>query len=284
MLKNPFMMKWDSEVDNIELSASPGESLLVKNVLVIPTGALKYTKFMIDRMTVGYFHTYTIYDNQIWYMLDNNPCDPLLTRLAKEGLFKGYPIATGQTFIIDVTGAGSRQARILYERYDEGDIKATDENGTASKVYVFVNYGTNAAAHDSASYALIDKTLNPAEFPDFPYGAVVPARTKVSIYGIMIPHRQGDVILGSEMRRIRLMRGRETLWDPDKDGIIISWGANYFPWGGQNQNINIQLLPQPIVFLPGEELTVEIYIVTDDGGACAADEYLVGLIEKVEAI
>lgn len=284
MLLNPFMMKWDSEKDHLELEAKPGESLLIKNVLVIPTGPVKYTKFMIDRMMVGYFHTYTIYDNQIWYMLDNNPCEPLLTRLTREGLFKGYPIASGQTFIIDVAGAGSRQARILYERHDEGDIIETMENGTKSDTYIFVNYGTNAAVHETGSYALIDKTLNPAEFPDFPFGAVVPAGMKISIYGIMIPHRQGDVILGSEMRRIRLIKGREILWDPDKDGIICSWGANYFPWGGQNQNINIQLLPEPIVFLPGEELTVQVYIVTDDEGDCAADDYLVGLIQKVEAV
>ncbi|MBA7711887.1 hypothetical protein ES703_120854 [subsurface metagenome] len=59
---------------------------------------------------------------------------------------------------------------------------------------------------------------------------------------------------------------------------------NFFPWGGQGYNEEIRLFPEPLVFMPGEEVTVEMQMVFANGGAGAAKAYLLGLIEKVEAI
>lgn len=284
MLLNSFMQGNAIDADSLELKAEPGESFLVKDVMVDNTSDVEFAKVMIDRMTVGYFSVYNMYTNQLIFAKDKAAIPTILEFLRQKELFAGYPIATGQKLLVDITGATTKNIRVMYERYDEGDIKAEAPNGTKSKEYTFVNYGTNKAAHDSGTYALFDKTLNPAEFPDFPFGAVVPAGIKMSILGILIPSYRKAVNIGAEYRYLRLMKGRETLWDKDKAGIYVTHGLNYFPWGDENSEYAINLLPEPLVFLPGEELTVEISIVTGDVGACGAEEYLIGFITKVEEV
>lgn len=283
-LINPFMIKNAIGSDSLELKAEPGESFLVKDIMVDNTSDVEFAKVLIDRMTVGYYSVYNYYVNQLVYARDRAAIPALLETLRQKGLFKGYPIATGQKLLVEITGATTKNIRVVYERYGEGDITSAMANGTASSEYLFVNYGTNKVVHDSGTYVLFDKTLNPAEFPDFPFGAVVPARTQISILGILVPSYRKAVNIGSEYRYIRLMKGRETLWDTDKVGMYVTHGQNYWPWGDEYSERAINLLPAPIVFLPGEELTTEISIVTGDAGACGVEEYLVGLIMKVEAI
>lgn len=283
-LINPFMMKSAIGSDSLELKAEPGESFLVKDVMVDNTSDVEFAKIMIDRMTVGYFSVYNQYVNQLIFARDKAVIPTVLEFLHQKGLFNGYPVATGQKLLIQITGATTKNIRVAFERYSEGDIKADMPNGTASKSYIFVNYGTNSQAVLTTKYVKFDTALNPAEFPDFPYGAVVPANTKISILGILVPSYRKAVNIGSEYRYLRMIRGREVLFDPDKNGVYVTHGMNCWPWGDEYSERAINLLPQPLVFLPGEELTIEASVVFANGTGGLALAYLLGLILKVEAI
>jgi len=74
---------------------------------------------------------------------------------------------------------------IEYERWEPGDIKSDAPNGSKSKEFFYINYGNCGAAIKAAGDHLYTVSANPAEFPDFPFGRVVPAKYSVDILGIL---------------------------------------------------------------------------------------------------
>jgi len=126
-----------------------------------------------------------------------------------------------------------------------------------------------------------DKSLNPSEFPDFPFGAVVPAKTKIEIIGMLIgTHRKG-VYFGDKCRYLKLSNGREVLFDSDRTGLYVAHGMNNYPFHAENYERAATLFPTPLVFGPGDELIVNLSV---GGVALAADAGLICLIEKVTAL
>jgi len=76
---------------------------------------------------------------------------------------------------------------------------------------------------------LLDESLSPAEFPDFPCGKAVPANTEISIIGLAgCPCGDGfaaGTYIGSSY--VKLVKERETLFDEDRNGIpfLYQWDA-----------------------------------------------------------
>jgi len=226
----------------------------------------------------------------------------LLAYLAEKGIFKGFPVAEGQTFTIAGMERADSITMIIYEIYDPEDITAEQENGSRSKEYLFLNYGTTGAAITSPGDALYDTPVSPAEFPDFPYGKVVPAKYEIDIHGICgSPRAPAENETGNYLytKFIKMVKEREVLFDEDRNGILfmdnlivnaskIDRTADGFTLIGNHSaydNNPPLMFPVPLTYLPGDELN--IYLTTEGlgtYGTIAADEQEITLIEKVRRL
>jgi len=277
-LKEPLMVKTAIGSDTLTLKADPGESFLIKEVNIDNLANVEFAKLSIDRVTIGYLSAYDNKQNQFWFAREAAAFKNLLGFLGDKGIFTGYPVKEGQEFKLDITGATNNNSRIIYEVYEAGDMKDDMENASGASSYLHFNYGTNSAEIAIDSDGNFDKSLTPSEFPDFPFGKVVPAKTQIEILGMLIgTHRKG-VYFGDKCRYMKLSKGREVLFDEDMTGFYCAHGMNNFPFHAEYYERTINLFPVPLVFGPGDEVLFNLSV---GGVALAADGGLICLIEKI---
>jgi len=226
----------------------------------------------------------------------------ILSFLGSTGIFKGYPVAEGETFLMTgVAQAGAIQI-VVYEVHDAADILNTAENGGKSNKFMFINYGRQAAALVAAGSGLYSVSQTPAQFPNFPYGEKVPSKTKMTIYGILasdvVDYRSAADYMVTNY--IKLLKGRETMFDDDKNGLILNGIIGTVGAGaeiargvsliGNYTDLDIKppfMFPEALVLNEGEELNV--YLTVAAGAAVAAStiplvESEIGLIMTVEKL
>lgn len=217
-------------------------------------------------------------------------------------IFKGFPIAEGQELSLDAAKDANTIQQVIYEQWEPGDVKPDQENGALSKEYFFLNYGNCGASVNAAGDTLYSTPKTPAEFPDFPFGKVVPAKHEMSLLGILastFAPQENDGTNYCNTKRIKLVRDRETLFDEDRNGILF-WARNNTADGGQDMigegfsmigglsekdNNPPLMFPAPLVFAAGDELNV--YLTTEKGGSgqnIAIDEHEIALIMKVKRV
>ncbi len=226
----------------------------------------------------------------------------LLGYLGEKGIFKGFPVAEGQTFTISGMERADSVTMIIYEIYEPGDISAEQENGSRSKDYFFLNYGTTGANITTPGDALYDTPVSPAEFPDFPFGKVVPAKYEIDIIGICgSPRAPSENATGNYIytKFIKFVKEREVLFDEDRNGILfmdnivnneshIDRTADGYTLIGNHSaydNNPPLMFPTPLIFLPGDELN--IYLTTEGLGTYGTlepSEQEITLIEKVRRL
>jgi len=226
----------------------------------------------------------------------------LLSYLAARELFGGFPIGEGQT--LTLTGAAQALAlqSVLYEEYDAADNKPTDPNGSDSKEYLYVNYGRTAAAVTTSVSTIIDTAVTPAEFPDFPFGKVVPSKLEVELLGILASDAVDDRSGTDDMATsyLKLIRDRVTLFDDDKNGIFCKGiigttdAATQFGRGlsflGNFSDVDQKpplMFDPPLKFTAGDELGVYWTTVAGAGvssASLAAADLEVGLIQRVRRL
>ncbi len=280
-LKEALMVKTAMASDTLTLEAAVGEAFLIKEINIDNVGVIEFAKLSINRATVGYLSVYDNKQNQFWFASEAAAPPNLLTFLAEKEIFKGFPVLEGETFTLDITGGTNKNSRITYEVYEPGDISRAMQNAVGSKEYLHFNYGTNSAEIAIDSDGNIDKSLNPSEFPDFPFGSVVPAKTQIEIIGMLIgTHRKG-VYFGDKCRYLKISKGREVLFDTDRTGFYVTHGMNNYPFHAENYERPARLFPEPLIFGPGDELIINLSV---GGVALAADGGLICLIEKVTAL
>lgn len=236
----------------------------------------------------------------MWSGFSLNPT--LLGYLGERGIFKGFPVAEGQTFTIEGMKRSDSITMIVYEIYDPEDISAEMENGSLSTEYLFLNYGTTGASITTPGDALYDTPVSPAEFPDFPFGKVVPAKYEIDIHGICGSPRCPGTNDGNNYiytKYLKLVKDREVLFDEDRNGILfmhastkvdsnIDQTAEGFTLIGNlsaYDNNPPLMFPVPLKYLPGDELN--IYLTTEGAlgyGTIAADAQEITLIEKVRRV
>lgn len=301
-LLNANMMKSVVGGDTLELRADVGKSLLVKDVYVKDV-ADGYLTVKIDRTTVGYFRVDDDkLGNLLHYPLPDSDKMTLLGFLRDKGLFAGYPVAEGQIFELSGLGAGNITATILYDEYEAGDITPAMENGTESDTLVYVSFGRSGSVINTAGEHLLNVSLNPSEFPGFPFGEDVPAKTEIDVLGFLASERGADdgtnTVNFIRTTHYKLMRGREILFDPDRNGIM-ALGAYVATAGAFEPENNLSVLgeysstaqrppflfPEGFTFASGEELLV--YMVTEVGatpGQFELDEQEVGFILRMRKV
>lgn len=355
-LKQPFAIKTQLGNTDLELTAGPGESFLVKDIITAECGT-SYCTIRVDKTTVGYFrqggrcgahifrkaawnrHSHGVKlnidqpisgENQFKVVnvrgesqnlsmgaISGDPAsgmytfeesvkkvtggriETLLEFLAKKGLWKGLPIAEGET--LKITGAKKATAKqiLTYEIYEAEDIKSDQENGSKAGTYLFLNYGNCTSSINTNGDTLYNLSLSPAEFPAFPFASVVPAKHQIELLGICatpFAPKENDDTNYIYTQFMKLVRDRSVLFDEDRQGIIFenkqfsltgredSFGQGISLIGNKSEyDLNDPFMfDPPLVFMPGDELG--IYLTTVKvltGQNIDVDEHEICLIERV---
>lgn len=284
------------------LSADTGESFLIKLIIFADALTTGYPVFRVDRKTVGCYRGGTHGVSHLGYLLDAYLGYNLMDYLSNKGINLTIPIAEGQRFTVD--RAGNTGAVVaVYDIYDAGDITANMLNGSGSNEYNFLQYITASAALDSVGDHLLDVSLSPAEFPDFPCGQVVPARHTIEILGLVgQPVCQGGVDPAfSATQYVKLIKDREVLFDEDRAGLPFMAITNVtsakeyktefsligdcvnVATGLSDPSVGLPLLfDTPLRFVSGEELLVYLTVSLGTGGTLAAADVRLAAIMNVK--
>jgi len=315
-LKEPFMVKTSLETGAdtaVELEAKTGESLLVKDVIIRGSND-SYAILEVDKTTVGFFRvdshvlgshlpTPVSATREAVYLrgMISGGSITLISYMIKKGWMRGYPVAEGQTFRVKpyTSGKKLRDVTIVYEKYDAGDIKATDPNGSESKEYVFINYGRPSSALTSSGDYEVSKCITTEEFPDFPFGKTVPSKTTIEILGILGSESVNytDASTYTYTKFLKMFKGRTCLFDKDKQGLTfyayifagISSGTHFGRGMSIIGNYSVYdrrepfIPPAPLVFKEGEELKVYVTVgQATNAGSISAEYAEIGFIERVK--
>lgn len=197
----------------------------------------------------------------------------ILNLLFEIGLFTGFPVASGEKFVI--TGArqsGSIQM-VEYEIWDGPDITPEMDNGSKSVTYLYINYGHTGDVLNVATDVILDTPNNPAEFPDFPFAGIVPAGRNIELHGILAsdvkPLAATDTVY-TVTQFLKFMQGKVFLFDEDRQGLIyhapllespgdVDIIAEGYSVGGNYSDVDLRhpfFFDPPIIFPQGQELTV----------------------------
>jgi len=240
------------------------------------------------------------YERALKYTYANTPMETLIRYMIRKGWMRGYPVAEGQTFRVKPYTSGKKlnDVVIIYEKYDAGDIKATDLNGSESKEYVFINYGQpeDSLVTSGDYHVKVCKTTE--EFPDFPFGEAVPSKTTIEVLGILgsesLDYDGADDYTYTKF--LKLFKGRTCLFDRDKNGLpfyqfipndavigtIFAEGLSVVGNYSSKDRREPFLPPTPLVFGAGSE--VGVYITAEQGaspGEIGTDYAEIAFIEKV---
>jgi len=285
MVKSSFGVSADTAV---ELTAKTGESLLVKDVIIFASTDT-YVLLEVEKTTVGFFRVdghvlgshlpinraYTA-KSASYTGLKATGSITLISYMINKGWMSGYPVAEGQTFRVKpyTSGKTLNNVVIVYEKYDAGDIKATDPNGSEAREYVFANYGRPSESIKSAKDYEINTCVTTEEFPDFPFGASVPSKTTIEVLGILgsevMDYDDGSNYVYTKY--LKMFKGRTCLFDRDKQGLPFNANTSASMVAGTNIGKGISVIggytdndrrepfvpPSPLTFGAGDELKVFI--------------------------
>lgn len=258
------------------LEADAGESFLVKGIYVAPSSNDDYLTAKIDNVTVGYYRLVGKSGNHLGGISNSGKGTNLMRFLVDRDLPFSLPVAEGQKLNIS-RYAETGKVQILYDRYDAGDVTAVMPSGTAAKRYGFLQYLRESAVLSASGNILLDTSITPAEFPDFPAGKAVPAKMKIKLHGIagcpVADFVSGDN--GFYTTYLKLIREREVLCDEDRAGFLfwgndqtaqtaqyilgnslIHSGAEFAEFNSFWPNDSPLMFDEPLVFESGEELLV----------------------------
>jgi len=298
-LRNAGMVLNAEGVSYVELTPPAGHSYLVRDIIAQPYSGT-YVTVRIDRMTVGYWSNDSSgLGSHLGRGSVNYQKGTLLKWLYEKGIWKGYPVAEGQTLRVEISTASALTGCIVYDDYDAGDIVSTMQNGTDSDESVYVVYGRPSSSLAAAGDVQLNTSLMPAEFCDFPFQGAVPARTTIEILGILAVEAaqtsSSDAGNNVYTRALKLIRDREVLYDTQRIGIhmrgqpsgstnttTVQTGTSPLGYYSHLYVREPYLLPQPIECPAGDELYAYITGGVGGSGASLSTVYLtVGFIERV---
>lgn len=205
-----------------DLEVPAGKSYLVRRLYVEPSSNDTFLTLRVDRKTVGAYRIGGKSGNHLSFLTEGNIKRNLMEFLESVGVNVSIPVAEGQTFNVS-RYAETGEVIIVFDKYDAGDIRADMPNGSDAKEYIFIQYLNNSATKAVSGDLEMDESNAPAEFPDFPANAVVPARHKIDILGLA-GHPTGHKTSGDNYilsTFVKMIKDRETLFDEDRAGIVF---------------------------------------------------------------
>lgn len=202
------------------LEARAGESLRVKRIECVPSANDTYLTVSVDRVTVAFYRIKGKTGNHLGTLHGIYAKGNIMGFLADRGVNVSIPVAEGQVLSVS-RYAEAGNVIVVYDRYEAGDVKSTDPNGSDSKEYTFMQYAEIGSTPAAAGDFLVDTSLTPSEFPNFPCGAVVPANHNIEMLGIaggpMISAAAGPISFATTF--LKMLKDREVLFDVDRNGI-----------------------------------------------------------------
>ncbi|KKN26663.1 hypothetical protein LCGC14_0872300 [marine sediment metagenome] len=220
MLLHPNKVKRITASGGGSLTVASGKSIVIRRVECIPSTNDTYLVLSVDRVTVAAYRVAGRAGNQLGCLLSAYHYFNIMDFLTKKTINVFIPVAEGQTFTVS-RYAETGNVIIVYDEFSAGDAKATDPNGSEASVYTFLQYMSTSVTPTASQDILLDTSLSPAEFPDFPAGEVVPAGHKIDLLGICgMPFSTGAAgpnAWGTSF--IKMIKDREVLFDDDKNGI-----------------------------------------------------------------
>lgn len=263
------------------LTAQAGESLRVRRIEAIASANDTYLRVSVDQVLVAFYRMRTKSGTHLGTLHGAYLKGNIMDFLTKQGVNVSIPVAEGQTLSV-TRYAEAGNVMVVYDRYDAGDVKATDPNGSAAKEYTFMQYAGIGTTPTASGDAKIDHSLTPAEFPNFPCDAVVPANHTIELLGIagspFVDAEAGPA--GFATTFLKLIKDREILFDPDRNGIPFdaqnaaavadAYVANFSLIGPGTEtlvNTNVITPGDPLMFVPalvfptGSELNVYLTLV-----------------------
>jgi hypothetical protein len=281
MLLNTNMIKQMTGSGGGTLEAKNGESLLIRRIECIPSSNDTYLTLLVDRTAVGYYRVKGksgnhLGTNRVGYLKRN-----IMEFLDQFGVNVSIPVESGQTFTIK-RYAEAGNVMVIYDRYSEGDILASQPNGSECRELTFLQYAKIGVTPAASGYHLLDTPLTPSEFPDFPCGKPVPAGYQIDLLGIaacpFVNAEAGPKAVGTSY--FKLIKDRTVLFDEDRNGIPFdgqnatatadSYGGNFSLIGSGTEillNTNVISPGNPLMFEPaikfnaGEELQAYLTLV-----------------------
>jgi len=203
-----------------DLSAPAGLSYLVKSIYCIASASDTYLTLRVDRVTVGFYRVADRGGNQISPILLAYDTPHIMEFLASKNVNVSIPVAEGQTLNVS-RYAEAGNVILVYDEYDAGDIRSDMPNGSQASEYTFMQYMSTSETPTASQDIILDTSLSPAEFPDFPAGKVVPANHEITLLGLVgHPFTTGGAgpnAWGTSF--CKLVREREVLFDDDRNGI-----------------------------------------------------------------
>lgn len=294
---------------DLELEAKTGQGLVIKDIK-IEDPANDYITVSISKTTVGYFRVGGGLGSHLDFHVGSFVAaypqtkvgkinqTTILSYLSTLGLFTGYPVASGEKFLITGAKQSTAVQLIDYEIWDADDITPEMENGSKSISYLYINYGQSGASINVATDVVLDTPNNPAEFPDFPFGKIVPANRSIELHGILasdVQYRLGSTSY-IYSQYLKFMQGKTFLFDDDKNGLLyhgmpaLGSYATIHPALGRSVAGNYTAIDlrypfmfyPPLVFPQGQELTVSWKMAVGATAQSITSEFQeVGLILKM---
>ena len=225
--------------------------------------------------------------------------ETILSYLWKKGIFKGYPVAEGEMFTIELCTGATAVKMVEYEIYDAGDITNVMENGSKANSLMYINYGDTGAVLQAVAETVLGETNNPTEYPNFPYGAIVSAGQKIELIGILA----SDVAPAANVTGtatytdyLKFMKGREVLFDEDHNGLLyyalfldppgaVNMIGEGYAVGGNYTQCDLKqphMFEPPLVFNQGEELAVSWHVIFEGAGSPITEELQeIGLVLRI---
>jgi len=258
-----------------------GDSVLITDIYVSGASSGEFLHLLIDKTTVGYFRIGGFKGNHLCYPSQNYDKEiNLLSFLKEKGLFKGYPADQGQ--IISWKTANGSNVNVTFKMIlaDAGDYTAEHENGSQAKEYLYVNYGRPSTAPSDEGDVLINNSLIPVEFPQFPFGTEVPAKSEITVLGVcatVVGKTSDSAANKAYTKYLKFIKEREVLFDKQRDGLPLvgvppsSDSTDYttgYSMIGFNSDIDKKLayiFEEPLVFTAGEELNIYINTAVSAG-------------------
>ena len=262
---------------NVEI----GESVLITGIYVQQPSSDDFLQLLIDKTTVGYFRIGGDKGNHLNYPSQNYSKEiNILDFLREKGIFKGFPANQGQ--IISWKTANGSNVNVTFKMIlaEAGDYTAEHENGSNAKEYLYINYGRPSSAPSGAGDVLINSSLIPVEFPQFPFGVEVPAKSEITVLGICatVVGRTSDSAGNKAYTKyLKFIKEREVLFDkqreglplvgvpPSSDGVDYVTGYSQIGYNSDKDKKCAYLFDEPLVFTAGEELNIYINTAVSAG-------------------
>lgn len=293
MLRESGKVKAVRGNNNLELQAEANESYRVRDIMV-DSAASAYVSIYVDKVLVGYYRTGGNLGNHLHFPLTDEENSSVFGLLVSNQIFRPIPVPKGSK--LQITGAAQAGATqvVVYDEYDENDVRSTEPNGPESNDYDVINYGRSSATLvDGDNRYTVAQTPN--QFPDFPFGETVPGGRDITLYGILASDvGQNDGTNEQLTQYLKLIRNRKTLFDDDLNGLpffgVVPAGTATNIGTGQsiigNHSATDQRLPfifdAPLQFHEGEDLDIVVNTsVTAGTGIIVVGDSEVAFIERV---